>query len=156
MTLLLSACCQVWDATKRVPWFPFARDQFMKPRGKQILIEKGSTSSCRVMQTKIGNSTSSTASSHSRRGGNGSATLSIDSVTKNTLNFDCVCECDHELNDCVSNSVLSRSWCKRVESKNESKEIIKSAMDNSTRTKIMTVATSANTLEWFFKKMFFY
>ena len=80
----------------------------MKPFDKRILIEKEGPPSYRVRQTKIGASTSSTVSSHSHRDGNGNVTLLIDSVTKNVLNFDYVCKHDHELNDYISNGLLSR------------------------------------------------
>ena len=121
---LLSSCCQIWGTIKRMPWFPFTCDQFMKPCDKRISIEKEGPPSHRVMQTKIGASTSSTVSSHSHRDGNGNVTLLIDSVSKNTLNFDYVCKHDHELNDCISNTLLSRSWHKTVETNNEHKEAI--------------------------------
>ena len=144
---LLSSCCQIWGTIKRMPWFPFTYDQFMKPYDKRISIEKEGPPSYRVMQTKIGASTSSTVSSHSYRDRNGNITLLIDSATKNILNFDYVCKYDHELNDYISNALLSRSWYKIVESRNESKEIIKSAMDNLIRTKIIPATISVNTPE---------
>ena len=135
---------------KRIPWFPFTCEQFMKPHDKQILIEKEGPPSHRVMQTKICALTSSIALSHSCRDSNGNVTLLIDSVTKDTLIFDYVCKYDHELNDCICNSVLSRLWCKIAESKNEYKENAIAAMDNLTRTNAIPVALSANALEWFF------
>ena len=122
----------------------------MKPYDKQISIKKEGPPSYRVMQTKIGASTLSTVSSHSYRDGNRNITLLIDSTTKNILNFDYVCKYDHKLNDYISNALLSRSWYKIVESKNESKEIIKSAMDNLIRTKIIPITILVNTPEWFF------
>ena len=105
-----------------------------------MLIEKENPPSCRVMQTKIGNSTSSTVSSHSCRDGNGNVTLFIDSVTRNALNFDYVCKYDHGLNYYIYNSLINRSWCKIVELNNEHKEMIKSTMNNSITTKIIPVA----------------
>ena len=76
-------------------------------------------------------------------------TLLIDGVTKNILNFDYICKYDHKLNNYISNSFLSRSRYKLVELKNESKEIIKSAIDNLIRTKIISITILVNTLEWF-------
>ena len=105
--------------------------------------------SCRAIRTKIGASISSTVLSHSSRDGDGKFILLIDSVTTNVLSLDHVCRCDHEFNDYISKRLISRSWYKVVESNNEGKEMIKSAMDNLIRTKIIHVAIAANTLEWF-------
>ena len=37
---LLSSYFQIWGTIKRMSWFPFTCDQFMKPHDKRILIEK--------------------------------------------------------------------------------------------------------------------
>ena len=108
------------------------------------------------MKTKIGASTSSTFSSNSCRDGNGNVTLSDDSTTKNVLNFDYVYEHNHELNDYVSNRLISRSCNKIVEVKHDQKEIIKSAMNNLIAWKIITANVAANTLAFFLKKIFFH
>ena len=123
-----------------MPWFPCARDQFLRRNDKRFLIEKDSSLLCLMKQTKIQNFNITT---HVHRDGNGSTTLLINSKIKKFQNWNFCYKHYSDYADYELSSGDRRSWHTILQSLDEHVPLTRGLINSS----VALVTLVANAIE---------